>query len=182
MLAQMITLLCAAKEARLHHWEEPVKRADLQALLHTTYQLKALPPSTGMRESVISYNARAGGLTSLPEASPRDKQALRCASGKHSKLGKGKGEGELPPVRMRTGLKVVPAGIHDLRKLSQDGSYIGELPEELRFVQLIRVVARSRCWSSAPAGRTILSSLRAWPVLREARTHQRNRATAAQLE
>ena len=123
-----------------------MKRADLQALLHTTYQLKALPPSTGMRESVISYNARAGGLTSLPEASPRDKQALRCASGKHSKLGKGKGEGELPPVRMRTGLKVVPAGIHDLRKLSQDGSYIGELPEELRFVQLIvpSVIGRAR--------------------------------------
>lgn len=128
-----ITLLCVAKGTRFFHWEEPVKHADLQALRHTTHELAALPPSMDLRERMASYNRRNHGLTALPEASPRDKQTLRCVSGMHHEPSRGGNE----PIRMRTGLQVVAAGIHDLRRLPQDGSHIGELPEELRFVQLI---------------------------------------------
>ena len=137
---------------RIFNWEEPVKRADIEALRLAAGQASAQPPSMGLRERVTSYSARIGGLKSLPEPSPRDKQVLACASGMRAERDTCGNKG---PVRMRTGLEVVPCGIHDLRTLA-DGSHIGELPEELRFVQIIvpSVIGRARL-----EGRTTVSML-----------------------
>ena len=141
---------CAAP--RIFNWEEPVKRADIEALRRAAGQASAQPPSMGLRERVTSYSARIGGVKSLPEPSPRDKQVLSCASGMRAERDTCGSQG---PVRMRTGLEVVPCGIHDLRTLA-DGSHIGELPEELRFVQIIvpSVIGRARL-----EGRTTVSML-----------------------
>ena len=129
-----------------------MKRADIQALRHAANQALELPASMGLRERLTSYSARIGGLKPLPEPSPRDKQVLPCASRMSAEQHVCGSQGA---VHMRTGLEVVPCGIHDLRTLA-DGTHIGELPEELRFVQVIvpSVIGRARL-----EGRTTVSMI-----------------------
>ena len=47
---------------RIFNWEEPVKRADMEALRHAADQASELPASMGLRERLASYSARIGGL------------------------------------------------------------------------------------------------------------------------